>query len=69
MPFLNIVARIGLPVMDHRMTEALHLKDADGRVQVMVWCGIAALLALSRLACLAFAYVDACLHLFQNTDL
>jgi len=33
----------------------LHLADADSRVQAMVWCGITALLALSRLACLAFA--------------
>jgi hypothetical protein len=37
--------------------EALHLTDVDRRVQGIVWCGIAALLALSRLACLAFAYV------------
>ncbi|KAI0282204.1 MFS general substrate transporter [Russula aff. rugulosa BPL654] len=40
LPLLNMVARVGLPNMDH---------------QAIVWCGIAALLALSRLGCLAFA--------------
>lgn len=55
-----MVARVGLPVMDHQVREqALHLTDVDRRVQAIVWCGIAALLALSRLGCLAFAYVDA----------
>jgi hypothetical protein len=42
--------------MDHQVREeALHLADVDRRVQGIVWCGIAALLALSRLGCLAFA--------------
>jgi hypothetical protein len=55
-----MVARIGLPMMDHQVREkALHLTDMDRRVQGIVWCGIAALLALSRLGCLAFAYVNA----------
>lgn len=54
-----MVARVGLPVMDHQVSEeALRLTDVDRRVQAIVWCGIAALLALSRLACLAFACVD-----------
>jgi len=56
MPLLNIVARSGIPVMDHQMTVgALQLADADRRVQAIVWCGIAALLAVSRMGCLAFA--------------
>ncbi|KAF8503783.1 MFS general substrate transporter [Russula emetica] len=56
LPFLNMVARVGLPMMDHQVREeALHLTDVDRRVQAVVWCGIAALLALSRLGCLAFA--------------
>jgi hypothetical protein len=60
MPLLNIVARSGFPVMDHQMSVgALQLADADRRVQAIVWCGIAALLAVSRMGCLAFAYVDA----------
>jgi hypothetical protein len=55
-----MVARIGLPMMDHQVREeALHLTDMGHRVQGIVWCGIAALLALSRLGCLAFAYVNA----------
>ena len=55
-----MVARVGLPMMDHQVSEeALHLTDVDRRVQAVVWCGIAALLALSRLGCLAFACVDA----------
>jgi hypothetical protein len=54
-----MVARIGLPMIDHQVREeALHLTDMDRRVQGIVWCGIAALLALSRLGCLAFAYVN-----------
>jgi hypothetical protein len=65
LPLLNIVARIGLPIMDRQMSEGgLHLADADSRVQAMVWCGITALLALSRLACLAFACVDAYLRCY-----
>lgn len=45
---------------DHQVREeALRLTDVDHRVQSIVWCGIAALLALSRLGCLAFACVDA----------
>jgi len=56
LPLLNAVARIGVPVMDHRVREeALQLTDTDHHVQAIVWCGLAALLALSRLACLAFA--------------
>jgi hypothetical protein len=59
LPLLNMVARIGLPIMDHQVREeALQLADVDHRVQGIVWCGIAALLALSRLGCLAFAWVD-----------
>ncbi len=65
LPLLNMVARIGLPMMDHKVREeTLHLTDVDRRVQAIVWCGIAALLALSRLGCLAFACVDACFTLF-----
>jgi hypothetical protein len=65
LPLLNMVARIGLPMMDHKVREeALHLTDVDRRVQAIVWCGIAALLTLSRLGCLAFACVDACFTLF-----
>jgi hypothetical protein len=49
-------------MMDHQVREeALHLIDMDRRVQGIVWCGIAALLALSRLACLAFACVHFCI--------
>jgi hypothetical protein len=60
LPLLNMVARVGLPMMDHQVSEeALRLTDVDRRVQAIVWCGIAALLTLSRLGCLAFACVDA----------
>lgn len=60
LPLLNMVARSGLPMMDHQVREeVLRLTDVDHRVQSIVWCGIAALLALSRLGCLAFAWVDA----------
>ena len=63
LPLLNMVARIGLPMIDHQVrAEALHLTDMGHRVQGIVWCGIAALLALSRVGCLAFAYVNAHLH-------
>lgn len=62
LPLLNMVARVGLPMMDREVRgEALHLIDMDRRVQGIVWCGIAALLALSRLACLAFACVHFCI--------
>ncbi len=60
-----MVARIGFPMIDHQVRqEAVHLTDVDRRVQAIVWCGIVALLALSRLACLAFACVDAYFALF-----
>ena len=60
LPLLNIVARTGLSAVDGRVgTETLHLTDADCRVQAMVWCGIIALLALSRLGSVAFGCVDA----------
>jgi len=60
LPLLNAIARIGIPAMDHRVTEgALRLTDTDHHVQAIVWCGLVALLALSRLACLAFACVGA----------
>jgi MFS family permease len=56
LPLLNMVARVGLPMMDHQVSgEALRLTEVDRRVQAIVWCGIAALLTLSRLGCLAFA--------------
>ncbi|KAI9458027.1 MFS general substrate transporter [Russula earlei] len=56
LPLLNAVARIGLPIVDHRLSEGtLYLTNADRHVQAIVWCGLTALLALSRLACLAFA--------------
>jgi len=54
LPLLNIMARTGLPIMDQTTERALHLTDADDRAQALVWCGITALLALSRLACLTF---------------
>jgi len=63
-----MVARVGLPMMDHQVREeTLHLTDVDRRVQAIVWCGIAALLALSRLGCLAFACVD-CILRIVNTE-
>jgi hypothetical protein len=62
-PLLNATARIGIPIMDHRVREeVLQLTDTDHHVQAIVWCGLTALLALSRLACLAFACVGAHLH-------
>jgi len=55
LPLLNIVARTGLSAVNgHVGTETLRLTDADCRVQAMVWCGIIALLALSRLGSVAF---------------
>jgi hypothetical protein len=60
LPLLNIVARIGLPTMDRQMREGgFNLTDVDSRAQAMIWCGITALLALSRVACLAFGCVHA----------
>jgi hypothetical protein len=60
LPLLNMVAR-SRPSDDGPSVreEALQLADVDRRVQAIVWCGIAALLALSRMGCLAFACVDA----------
>lgn len=60
LPLLNIVARRGLSAINgHVGTDTLRLTDADSRVQAMVWCGIIALLALSRLGSVAFGCVDA----------
>ncbi|KAH9079176.1 major facilitator superfamily domain-containing protein [Lactarius deliciosus] len=55
LPLLNIVARTGLSAINGDVaTDTLRLSDADGHVQAMVWCGIVALLALSRLGSVAF---------------
>ena len=60
LPLLNIVARIGLPTMGRQVTEgAVNLTDVDDRAQAMIWRGITALLALTRVACLAFGCVYA----------
>ncbi|KAH9004898.1 major facilitator superfamily domain-containing protein [Lactarius hatsudake] len=55
LPLLNIVARTGLSAINGDVaTDTLRLSDADGHVQAMVWCGIVALLALSRFGSVAF---------------
>jgi hypothetical protein len=60
LPLLNIAARVGFSAINGRVgTDTLRLTDADRRVQAMVWCGIIALLALSRLGSVAFGWVDA----------
>lgn len=60
LPLLNIVARTGLSAINERVVmDTLRLSDADRRVQAMVWCGIVALLALSRVGSVAFGCVDA----------
>lgn len=52
LPLINIIARTGFP---NQSGSDLVLEDADGRVQAMVWCGIAALLSITRVACVAFS--------------
>ncbi|KAI0063464.1 MFS general substrate transporter [Artomyces pyxidatus] len=47
LPLLNVVARLG--------GGGLTLAEADVRVQALVWCGLAVVLGLSKLGCLAFA--------------
>ncbi len=60
LPLLNIVARTGLSAINERVVmDTLRLSDADRRVQAMVWCGIVAVLALSRVGSVAFGCVDA----------
>ncbi|KAI0273789.1 MFS general substrate transporter [Gloeopeniophorella convolvens] len=55
LPLLNVVARTGFSEMSGQAELGpLLLADADRNVQALVWCGIAALLALSKTACLAF---------------
>jgi hypothetical protein len=67
LPLLNIVARTGLSTIDgHVETDTLRLTDADSRVQAMVWCGIIALLALSRLGSVAFGQVDALWNSYKS---
>ena len=69
LPLLNIIARTGFP---NQSGSDLVLEDADGRVQAMVWCGIAALLSITRVACVAFSCVshfeDGLAH-FSNTSM
>jgi hypothetical protein len=60
LPLLNIAARTDLAAVNGSVrTDTLRLTDADCRIQAIVWCGIIALLALSRLGSVAFGCVDA----------
>ncbi|KAI0313630.1 MFS general substrate transporter [Amylostereum chailletii] len=53
LPLLNVLARAGCsPAGPHG---ALNLSQADVRVQAMMWCCIATLLGLTKLACLGYA--------------
>jgi hypothetical protein len=55
LPLVCIIARIGLEGVE--VEGSLTLAHADVSVRALVWCGIAGLLVLSKLACLPFAYV------------
>ena len=60
LPLLNIAARTDLAAVNGSVEkDTLRLTDTDCRIQAIVWCGIIALLALSRLGSVAFGYVDA----------
>ncbi|THH20372.1 hypothetical protein EW146_g974 [Bondarzewia mesenterica] len=51
-PLLNIIARTGFP---EQLGPGMILQNADARVQATVWCCIAALLGITRIATLAFS--------------
>ncbi|TFY82285.1 hypothetical protein EWM64_g1724 [Hericium alpestre] len=56
-PTLNILARMGFPETQEGILSSipLSLDMVSASSRAMVWCGIAALLAVSRVACLAYS--------------
>lgn len=56
MPFVNAIARMGLArAQETNGMEISGLEGVDPNVRAMVWCGVAAVLALSRAGCLAYS--------------
>lgn len=59
MPFVNLIARAGLAQaveeVDANELLLLGFEAVDKKVQALVWCGVAAVLAFTRAACLAYS--------------